>query len=187
MLAGLTALMGGGGGGGGSFESIATGTGTGSSNTITFSSIPNTYKHLQIRALEKITDAGSGLSSLSIVLNSDSGLNYPYHRLFGNGTTVYAQGYDATNGGNGMYVGAVTTTGLTSIFGTAIYDFHDYASSSKYKTMRGFAGADYNGNGQVHLTSSVWLNTAAITSISLVANTTNWASGTQFALYGIKG
>ena len=34
-----------------SFESIATATGTGSSGVITFSSIPSTYKHLQIITL----------------------------------------------------------------------------------------------------------------------------------------
>jgi len=32
-----------------SYESIASATGTGSSNTITLSSIPSTYKHLQLR------------------------------------------------------------------------------------------------------------------------------------------
>ena len=39
-----------------SFESIATVSGTGSSGTITFSSIPATYKHLQIRYIGKTND-----------------------------------------------------------------------------------------------------------------------------------
>lgn len=172
----------------GSFESIATGTGTGSNSTITFSSIPSTYQHLQIRALVKNTDAGSGFSSFTLRLNSDSGMNYPYHRIWANGSTVLSQGYAASSGDTGAYLAPLTTTGLTNIFGVAIIDILDYASTTKNKTIRTFIGADANGSGIVVLTSSVWLNTNAVNTISLPCTFgQSWASGTQFALYGIKG
>jgi hypothetical protein len=170
-----------------SYESIATATGTGSSNTITFSSIPSTYASLQVRAITKTTDAGSGFSAFDMRINSDSALNYPYHRLRGDGASVFAQGYDAANGSNGVYLAPVVTTGLTNIFGAMILDIHDYTSTTKNKTVRTFIGGDANGSGSVVLTSSVWLNTSAVTSLSFVSPAYNWATGTTFALYGIKG
>ena len=171
----------------GAFESIASATATGSSNTITFSSIPSTYQHLQVRAITKNADAGSGFSSFEMRMNGDSASNYPYHRIYGDGTTIYSQGYDAAGGGLGVYLAPLTTTGLTNIFAAMILDIHDYASTTKNKTVRTFIGGDANGSGQIVLTSSVWLNTSAITSLSFFIFARNFAAGTVFSLYGIKG
>ena len=75
----------------GSYESIATFT-LGSSTTVTFSSIPSTYKHLQIRYLARSARTGAATDDLAIRLNSDSGANYARHRLFGDGASVTASG-----------------------------------------------------------------------------------------------
>ena len=53
--------------------------------------------------------------------------------------------------------------------------------------MRSLGGYDANGSGNVGLFSGVWMNTAAITSISLLSDSGNQEQYTQFALYGIKG
>ena len=58
-----------------SFDSIASATGTGSSGTITFSSIPQTYKHLQIRGIGRL-DVVTGGVSTRIRLNGDTTSNY---------------------------------------------------------------------------------------------------------------
>lgn len=172
---------------GGAFESIATATGTGSSNTITFNSIPGTYQHLQVRAITKNTDSGSGFSAFEMRINSDNSLNYPYHRMWANGSTVLAQGYTAAGGSNGVYLSPIATTGLTNIFAAMILDIHDYTSTTKNKTVRTFIAGDANGSGIIVLTSSVWLNTNAINSLSFVSLSGNFQTNTQFALYGIKG
>ena len=39
--------------------------------------------------------------------------------------------------------------------------------NSRYKTFRGLTGHDRNGNGNIHLSSAVWLNTNAITSLTI--------------------
>jgi hypothetical protein len=61
------------------FESIATTTvGAGGATTITFSSIPATYQHLQIRVLAR-TNRSAGVDIMSMRMNGDTGNNYSDH------------------------------------------------------------------------------------------------------------
>lgn len=167
------------------FESIATATGTGSSNTITFSSIPSTYQHLQIRWLSRSTRTANA-DSLQVTLNSASS-TYAAHNLYGDGSTVVAS--DA----NGLsYItllsGSTAANRATGIMGVGILDIHDYASTTKAKTLRAFHGYDTNGAGITVLDSGLWTSTSAITSITFVVGTSgNFTTDTTFALYGIKG
>ena len=129
-----------------SYESIASATGTGSSGTITFSSIPSTYASLQIRCSTQL----SSTSNYAIFrLNNDSSTaNYTFHSMYGDGATVTADGY--ITGMDGAYSAYGTSTSQNaSTVGTSIVDIHDYASTSKYKTIRSFAGYDNNGSGIV--------------------------------------
>ena len=154
--------------------------GTGSSSTITFSSIPQTYKHLQIRS-----NAGDGAGNIiNLRFNSDSGSNYAYHRILGNGTTVTATGA-ATQTESAAVAYA---RGTTSIMGVSITDVLDYPSTSKYKTIRSFMGYDLNGSGQLYLSSGLWQSTSAVTSITLINNGgANFSTASTFALYGMVG
>jgi len=165
------------------FESIATATGTGSSGTITFSSIPSTYKHLQIRWLAKDTLAGTSQEYFNMTFNSDTGANYSVHRLQGNGTAAAATGYANRSS---CWIGQYASASPASTFGVGIIDIIDYANTSKYKTTRSIGGVDSNGAGIITMNSGAWLNTAAITTITLAAASV-WDSSTSFALYGIKG
>ena len=174
--------------GAGSFESIASATGTGSSNTITFSSIPGTYQHLQIRAILKNTHPGDFESILEIRANSDSGSNYSRHRLAGDGASVVAAGAATQSIMSFMSYYPHDGKGGTGTMGALILDIQDYASTSRFKTFRCFGGYDANGTGQVALTSGLWQSTSAITSLTFTNDGAyNWKNTTQFALYGIKG
>jgi len=168
-----------------SFESIASATGTGSSGTITFSSIPSTYSHLQLRCTAR---SSSGLSTDYIIirLNNDTTANYTYHGIEGDGSTGI--GFGATGETAGFSV-QVTGAGATSnIMGTAIIDISDYASTNKNKTIRHFGGDDKNGSGLIGLRSNLWLNTSAINRIDIISyRAANWTTSSTFALYGIKG
>jgi len=170
---------------GGSYDAIATANGTGSSNTINFTSIPSTYKHLQIRGIVKSTTAGSSFSSVGFNVNSDTSSSYTRHILYGNGATAYAYGVSA---GTTWYIGGndFPTAGYTSIFGAHIIDILDYANTNKNKTVRALTGCDVNGAGEILLSSTVFIKTDAISSIQLVSASGNFATNTQYALYGIK-
>ena len=156
-----------------------------STGTISFTSIPQTYKHLQIRYLARSARTGSTTDELAIRLNSDSGSNYARHRLSGDGATASATGQASQV--EIAYNQVPTADSTASIFGAGIIDILDYASTTKNKTTRTLAGNDQNGSGVIRLNSGLWMNTAAVTSIYLFATVgTNFVSSSSFALYGIK-
>jgi hypothetical protein len=169
------------------FQSIATVTvGAGGQSTISFTSIPSTYKHLQLRCFARTTGAFSDDAGL-ITFNSDSNANYASHNVRTNGGITAAGGSANLNYGVlQRFSGANTTSG---VFGVVIIDIADYTNTNKYKTFKDLGGHDNNGNGNAYLSSSLWMNTAAITSMTIAAPSQGgvWAQYSQFALYGIKG
>lgn len=165
-----------------SYESIATATGTGSSGTITFSSIPSTYTHLQLR-VHAIATAYSGTGGY-MRFNSDTGSNYAYHWLAGSGSAASAGGV-ATQTTMQVLLNNVVGLHNTSA-NAAIIDVLDYASTSKYKTLRDFEGVDINGSGDIVISSGLWQSTSAINSITFYLGSGSFATTTTVALYGIK-
>jgi len=167
------------------FESIATATGTGSSGTITFSTIPSTYQHLQIRYNARCTRVNTD-AGVHLQFNSDTGTNYTLHQLTGAGSGVSANGSTSQNY---ITIGVATAdSSPANVMGVGIIDIHDYANTSKYKTVRSLVGDDQNNtNGVIYLRSGLWLSTSAITDISIIAQVDSWTTTTTFALYGIKG
>jgi hypothetical protein len=174
-----------------SYESIATVTvGGGGSSTITFSSIPATYTHLQIRLIAKTTTTGNGDDNFTFYFNSDTTYtNYRMHWLRGDGSTATAG--NLQNPDYKIYTGTIPTSGAaqTSMFGAAVIDILDYANTNKYKTVRTLNGDSVNStDGLVGLYSSLWTSTSAVTGFTFtIPAGTNYAQYTQIALYGIKG
>lgn len=170
------------------YESIATTlVGSGGTSSVTFSSIPNTYKHLQIRMLSR-SNRSDANEQIGIQFNSDTGNNYGSHGIWtdGGGTVAVAQlNYPA---------GAITlpwTSGnnnTSSVFGGSVIDILDYTNTSKYQTVRGLSGYDNNGSGLIAIGSGLWANTSAISSIVVKPYYgTAWLQYSSVALYGIKG
>ena len=182
-LAGIIASSGG-AAAGGDYESIATVTvGAGGSSSITFSSIPSTYQHLQLRTLAKHSNA-LDLDDSLVRFNSDSGSNYyVFHQLRGNGASA-----TAAAGGTGTSMYVLPVTGSTvSTFAAGVMDILDYDDANKYKTVRTLTGYDANGSGNIFLRSALWMNTAAVTSITITPPSGTFDQYSSFALYGIKG
>jgi len=169
------------------YSSIQTVTvGSGGASSITFSSIPSTYTHLQLRAILRTAGGSSGGSQCQITVNGDGGSNYSYHRLAGNGSSTPTEG-----SGNNSYAYGLArypqNGDLANDFGVVIIDVLDYANTSKTKTFRSLAGYDANGSGQVQFASAGWLSTSAITNLVITDQSGfNWAQYSQFALYGVR-
>ena len=171
----------------GAYDSIATHTvGSGGQASIEFTSIPSTYKHLQIRLLARSTDA-AGTVNVTTQLNSDTGSNYAWHRIFGNGTSAGAGGASTQSN---IIIGQISgSTAASGVFGVATIDLLDYKETTKYKTLRSLFGFDDNNGGAgavVQLFSGLWQSTSATTTITLSAGG-GFAQYSSFALYGIKG
>jgi hypothetical protein len=168
---------------GSSYESIATVTPSGTS--VTFSSIPQTYKHLQVRLISRTTRNDASVDGIYLRINGDTNTNYSSHYLQGNGSAVSTN--QSTNGTAivGAYSGADAQTGA-NIFNASVWDILDYANTNKYKTTRSLFGYDANGSGAITFASGNWRNTAAVTSLTFFAEGT-FVANSHFALYGIKG
>ena len=163
----------------GNYQSIATVTaGSGGSATITFSSIPATYKHLQIRAISK--GAGS-TSNATFQFNGDTGTNYSYHILYGNGSSGAAVG-----GGSNAFIYLGTQSVTTNTFSTEIIDILDYSSTNKNKTVRALCGYENNSAGEIGIFSGAWFNSSTAISSVTFSLSSNFQQYSSFALYGIK-
>ena len=171
----------------GDYESIATVlVGSAGASTVTFSNIPQTYKHLQIRAIGR-TDRALTIDGFRIQFNNTTTTaQYRSHFLGGNGSSAFSGDEGNTAGViNQRFSGATSTA---SMFGASVIDILDYTNTNKYKTVRCLGGTDQNGSGEVYLTSGVWMNTAAVNEIDIVPNIgTNFVQYSSFALYGIQG
>lgn len=165
-----------------SYESIATVTvGSGGGSSISFTGIPSTYKHLQIRASVRTTSSGYGLAYR---LNSDTASNYSMHYLIGDGASVLAG--NATSASLVNFFGIVRGTNDTYPT-NFVMDILDYSDTNKYKTTKTITGLDVNGiNGEIGLWSGSWRSTAAISTVQILSGI-SFAQYSSFALYGIKG
>jgi hypothetical protein len=170
----------------GSYDSIATQTiGSGGSGAFSFTSIPSTYKHLQIRFIGRDNRASQNFDTLRLRFNSDTGTNYYIHYINGEGSTATASGF--ANNGIEVFRTTASTAG-SNIFGGGVIDILDYGSTNKNKVTRALAGADINGAGEIWFSSGLWVNTAAITSIEIApTNASLFSQYSSFALYGVKG
>ena len=170
-----------------SYESIATvDVGVLGSSSISFTSIPSTFKQLQIRAISRTNRADTN-DFMTLRFNSDSGTNYAYHSLYGNGASANGNDTGTSTGTPWSGVTSGATAGA-SMFGTAVWDVLDYQNANKYKTTRLLSGTDQNGsNGRIYFMSNLWQNTAAITTVTITPTYgTLFSQYSSFALYGIK-
>jgi hypothetical protein len=174
------------------FESIATVTvGSGGSSSISFSSLPTNYKHLQLRYMAR-SNRGIATDAPIFRFNGNStSSNYAMHSLDGDGTsaTAFAETSAAPNNFGGMRFNTITAASASaSIFGVGILDIFDYNSTDKKKTIRSLGGNDRNGSGSVELFSGFYLaNNDALTSFTITPyGGSSIVEYSHFALYGIK-
>jgi hypothetical protein len=160
--------------------------GSGGVTSIIFSNIPQGYKHLQIRVMQRLSTATTDDQTYA-QFNNDSGTNYAYHFLYGTGATVASSGTGTGSSSNILAFRSSGSSSSANIFGVGIMDILDYASTNKFKTARTLTGSDQNGSGTLFLWSGLWQNTAAINSITLTTPGTGIAQYSRFSLYGIKG
>lgn len=178
---GIFAVAGAGGGSSGSYELISTTTGAGSPATITFSSIPSTYKHLQLRLATAVTSGAGGVIT-NLRMNGVTSASYSVHYLEANGSSVSAVSSTST-----QQISVGWTAGyISGAHGGMIIDILDYASTSKNKTIRSLAGSHTPGVPRVGLYAGAFYSTSAVDSITIFLGD-NFATTSRFSLYGIKG
>jgi hypothetical protein len=180
-----------GAGAAGSFDLLETQILGSSTSSVTFSSLSTysaTYKHLQIRYVAKSDrSSGDGNDAMIMTLNGDTGANYNSHILQGDGSAVNS-GFETYQ--NAMEYTYIAGTGgnTTGAFACGVMDLLDAFSTSKFKTRRTLVNNSLGGSFKtVALSSALWRNTAAISSITFDQRYgSNFVTGSRFSLYGIK-
>lgn len=171
---------------------------SGGAASVTFSSIPSTYTHLQIRYSSRGLGSGNNdtYDIIQFTFNGVAGTSYAWHELAVDGNTngaVMAQSGTSTSYVRSWSAGNLSVSGN---YGAGVVDILDYANTSKNKTVRILSGFDNNGSlggqplkyyryGSASFNSGVYLSTNAITSITIngIGNLDQYSS---FALYGVK-
>jgi len=153
-----------------------------STTTVSFTSIPSTYKSLELRCTWK---PASNEQALAVYLNNvATGTSYSAHSFYGSTSQVTTNYNSAANK-------AYSDTGnyaFSANFGWSIWSFEDYASTSKNKTCHFIAGTGHsNGSATDYIfwSSLDYRSLTAVTRIDLAASL-SFAIGSTFALYGIE-
>jgi len=170
-----------------SFDFIAKANGTGSSSTITFSSITQSYKHLNIRWSGSTTGSGSDYSTgLGVLANG--------------GTTTQVTGFTSSGTVAGGFSQTFSSNALPylsyALGGSSSYGAHGYLDLYKYSdTSEQKIGYAANFMASSATESRRWnsiyginiATTSAITSLNFTTeDSTNFTSNFTIALYGIK-
>jgi hypothetical protein len=167
----------------GAYDSLATVTvPSGGLASITFAGIPTGYKHLQIRAMIK-RSGGTAADNTNLTFNGDTGSNYVWHQLYGDGTSASSSASTSQSS-----IRTIHSDATANVFGVGIIDILDYSATTKYKTTRTIAGYDDNNTtvGYALFRSGLWQNTSTVTSVTLTPNSGTFAQYSSFALFGVK-
>jgi hypothetical protein len=151
------------------YTPLATVTLGGSAATVTFSSIPATYRDL-ILVTENTRSTSTNTRAR---FNSDTGSNYSYVTMTGDSSGA-ASSAATTN----AVIICPTTTGTQ----LGILQIMDYSATNKHKTALSRAST---GTVEVTALANRWANTAAITSIQVLTGAGTFQTGSTFSLYGI--
>jgi hypothetical protein len=168
---------------GATYEPIATTTLGSAQGTVTFTSISGTYTDLFVmcdgqNATQDGWEAG-------ITFNGDTGSNYSFTYVGGNGTSA-----SSSRSSNTAFIPSAGLASWTTVANSpGIYSFNvmNYSNTTTYKTTIGRNGHATGSFASTDAVVGLWRNTNAITSITLtVRNSGTFATGSTFTLYGIK-
>lgn len=150
-------------------------------NTFNFPSIPNYFRHLQIRWIANSTTANQ-VNNLFLQFNGDSGNTYNRFQKLNNSG---ADNNSASAGQNSITIGNVWANGTSNRPGSGTVDINGYSNTSLAKTAVSTGiTTDGSTTGQLGIWGGEWLNTVAIANITIIlANSANFNAGSQFDLY----
>lgn len=169
------------------FEHIQTVNFSSSTSSVTFSNIPQNFKHLQIRWTA--ARASLGNEALLVRFNGDNASAYTNLQIgaTANGTTLTSS---MTMGQPEISLNSALSSDNVSYFGSGIMDFLEYTSTTKTKTTRAFYGAygsTIANRGAFQHVGLYDFPSNPITSIEFRSTSAAIGIGSRFSLYGIGG
>jgi hypothetical protein len=159
------------------YKALATVTLGSSAATVTFGSIPATYRDLVVVLSGGIV--GVSDTNIFVAYNSDTtNANYRAVQMSGTGSATDGAAISSTLARILNYYGYATQDLNTNI----IIQILDYSATDKHKTY--LSRANNAGNGTAALVGR-WGNTSAITTVEISSQAGSIRTGTTISLYGI--
>lgn len=158
---------------------------TGTAASITFSSIPNTYTDLVIRASTRDTNTLAAFNgSFTIRINSDSATNYSVTDLYGDGGSAGSSRQSNQTQAAFFRADLNAANSTANTFSVVEVYIPNYTLTTA-RPLLGVAGAEGNvANAYMNMTASLYRGTSSISSI-VISPSTLFTAGSRFDLYGI--
>lgn len=154
--------------------------------SVTFAAIPQTYRHLRLTILGRLTEAVTD-NYVYIQFNADTGANYDYQQITGVNTSIAGSAQVAqVKIRLGELVGASASS--ANMAGHLTVDIPYYSGAVWNKltnALCAFCMGTTTGSLEASHTIGHWRNNAAITSIVVLPSANNFKTGSLFSLYGL--
>lgn len=149
---------------------------SGSQSSVTFSNIPQCYRHLELRVCGR-GDTAAVSAALQLQFNGDTGNNYDWSKenRFGN---------SFQNSVSAAQMGDIPAASVTANYSSGLsIDIFNYRGTTFYKNMRAYYEF-FQTSGFYELNGGQWRSTAAITSMKVFLSAGNFLDHTIIGLYG---
>lgn len=156
---------------------LATVTVSTATNTVTFGSIPATFRDFVIQGTTRSTRSAA-TEDLFFRLNGDTGANYTSVSMRGSSVSIASFTFSTLRFDN-----TIAGTGTANLFSNVAAHVMDYSATDKHTTL--IQRMATGNQDQVLATAARYTSTTAINSVTLFYPIGNIATGTTFSLYGI--
>jgi hypothetical protein len=154
--------------------------GSGGAASIDFTGIPQTYTDLLLMVS---TRSSTTEDSFGLQFNGDTGNNYSYRNVQGDGTN--AQSFNGTVAR--IYRGRQPESGYTAnTFGNSQFYIPNYAGSNNKSVSLDTVNENNATTARASLSAALWSNTSPITSIKILPDSGNFVQYSSATLYGIR-
>ena len=154
------------------YVALATTTLGASASSVTFSSIPASYRDLVL----VVGGLASSQANFYLQFNNDTGTNYSWVNAVGYSSSAASGSSSSDNEtGSAALIGSSQSTILVNLL--------DYSATDKHKSL---LLRSMGGTNEIRMGAARWANTAAINEIDISLNTGTLSSGSTFSLFGIE-
>lgn len=161
---------------------------SGSQATVTFSSIPNTYRDLEV-----VVRGRGNVSATSVIVriqfNGDTGANYDFAKFDANGGASGGgsggQSVAQTSADFGYLTGNTGPSNAASSTTLVIYDYKGTTFTKNGRSNGNLTTANSINNQYVTNGFIAWRSTSAITQIDVSLSSSTFVDGSVVSLYGV--
>jgi hypothetical protein len=163
--------------------------GSGGASSIDFTSIPSTYTDLCVKVSVRNSATNAGMV---VRLNNDTGTNYSWKLLYGNGAAAgsFNEGTFGTGYNTFVFAYVTPSNASSTVFANTEIYLPSYTSSNN-KSFSIDSVSENNGSTAFQtMAAGLWSNTSAITSVKVLPDpmgvSANFDQYSTATLYGIS-